>query len=128
VIVEKKEVYLMTVDQQKTGREANVVLNSTALELLGKPGKRKDLVFDLPTANGCNKSLKGLVKRAKIDNHITWHNARHSFGTNLIYNKVDIHTASKLLGHSSLTHTHRYIRESLKLNQDAVDSLTKINL
>ncbi len=122
------EADLMVVDQLKTGKMANITLNRSAMELLGKRGGDKRHIFNLGSANGCNKSLKALVKRAEIDKKITWHCARHSFGTNLIFNKVDIHTASKLLGHTSLTHTQRYVHESLKLNKDAVNSLPGIKL
>jgi integrase/recombinase XerD len=118
----------MKFTQSKTGKAVQVPLNSTAIALLGKEKSKKELVFDLPTANGCNKSLKGLVQRAKIAKSITWHCGRHSFGTSLIYNKTDIFTASQLLVHASLAHTKRYVRASQEMNQKAVDSLPKINL
>ena len=118
----------MKFTQSKTGKVVQIPLNSTAITLLGKEQGKKMLVFELPSANGCNKSLKALVKRAKVDKEITWHCGRHSFGTNLIYNKTDIFTASQLLGHASLAHTKRYVRASNEMNQKAVDSLPKINL
>jgi integrase len=80
-------------------------------------GEKKDFIFDLPTANGCNKSLQLLVDRAKIKKTISWHCARHSYGTNLIHNGTDIYIASQLLGHQSLAHTKRYVRASREMNQ-----------
>jgi integrase/recombinase XerD len=118
----------MRVMQSKTSRVAEIPLNGTAIALLGKEGGKKELVFDLPTANGCNKSLKALVTRAGIDKSITWHCGRHSFGTNLVLNGADIHTTSKLLGHAGLSHTVRYVRASKELNKKAVESLPEINL
>jgi integrase/recombinase XerD len=118
----------MKFTQSKTGKVVQIPLNSTAIALLGKEHGKKELVFNLPSANGCNKSLKALVKRSKVEKTITWHCGRHSFGTNLIYNKTDIFTASQLLGHASLSHTKRYVRASNELNQKAVDNLPKINL
>ncbi len=56
--------------QSKTENDVQINLNTTAIELLGKPGK--DLVFDLPTANGANKTVKAWVRRAKIKKKITW--------------------------------------------------------
>lgn len=109
--------------QSKTDNDALVPLNDTAIELIGEPGKKDDHVFDLPTANGANKTLKAWVKRAGIEKQITWHNARHSFGTNLIYHGADVTTASSLLGHSSLKHTHRYVKAAQDLKERATDKL-----
>lgn len=109
--------------QSKTGAEVNIPLNETALKLIGNPKKKNDLIFNLPSANGANKTVKAWVKRAKIDKSITWHNARHSFGTNLIFNEVDILTASKLLGHSSMKHTQRYVDASNEMKQNATKAI-----
>ena len=80
----------MEVTQTKTEETVSTPLNETAIKLLGMAGKPEKYVFDLPSANGANKTLKAWVKRAKIEKAITWHNARHSFGTNLIFNDVDV--------------------------------------
>jgi integrase len=103
----------------------SIPLNDTAIKLLGEAGKPKDKVFDLPTANGANKTLKAWVKRAGLDKKMTWHNLRHSYGTNLILNDVDVVTASKLLGHQSLAQTNRYVDSAAELKQKATD---KINI
>jgi integrase/recombinase XerD len=116
---------LLSFRQSKTGRSVAIPLNETAANLLDKPNK--GLVFDLPSANGCNKTLKAWVKRAGINKAITWHNARHSFGTNLILHKHDIVTTSKLMGHTTLRHTQRYVDSASELKRAAVNSL-KINL
>jgi hypothetical protein len=38
-----------------------------------------------------------------------------------VLNGVDIHTTSKLLGHTGLSHTIRYLRASKELNKKAVE-------
>lgn len=113
----------MIVRQSKTEREVHVNLNDTAVKLLGKHGKLDDLVFALPTANGANKTIKALVKRAGIQKKITWHNARHSAGTLLIYYGADVTTVSSLLGHSTLKHTARYVKAANELKERATDKL-----
>jgi len=118
--MESKE---MNINQSKTNEEVFTPLNITALKLLGEPGNKNDYVFILPTANGANKTVKAWVKRAKIIKNITWHNSRHSFGTNLIYNDVDVLTASKLLGHTSMKHTQRYVKASAEMKQTATNKL-----
>jgi integrase/recombinase XerD len=94
--------------QAKTKAVAVVPLNDMALTLIGEPAE--GLVFNLPSHDGANKTLRAWVRRAGIDKRITWHNARHSFGTNLIMGGIDLVTTSKLLGHTTLKHTQRYIK------------------
>lgn len=111
----------MNVVQSKTDENVSTPLNITAIKLLQEQGKKDDHVFTLPSANGANKTVKAWVKRAKIDKAITWHNARHSFGTNLIFNEVDVLTASSLLGHTSMKHTQRYVKASQEMKEAATD-------
>ena len=130
------DVKTLTWDQIRNGtmrivrtKQANdnysfdIPLNETAIELLGAPSK--GLVFDLPTPDGANKVLKGWVAKAGIDKKITWHNLRHSFGTNLMINGVDLLTTSRLMVHTSTHHTARYIKtiESMK-----IEATNKLNL
>lgn len=124
----KPDSKIMEIIRSKQEDYNNVVtipLNSTAINLLGKQGNKTQLVFKLPTANGANKTLKAWLKRAEIDKKISWHNARHSYGTNLIYNEVDVYTTSKLLGHQSLKHTQRYVAAAEELLRKGTD---KINI
>lgn len=113
--------------QQKTGHKVEVPLNDAAMKLIGEPQKKNVLVFDLPSANGCNKSLKAWVKRAGIDKTITFHCLRHSFGTNIIVGGADAFTTSKLLGHQSLRYTQRYVHDVKELKRNATDTV-KIDL
>jgi site-specific recombinase XerD len=115
--------HYLDIQQTKTEKDLRINLNETAIKLLDKKGKPEEKVFILPTANGANKTLKAWVKRAGIDKKITWHNARHSFGTNLIYFGADVTTASSLLGHSTLKHTQRYVKAASELKQKATDTL-----
>lgn len=80
-------------------------------------------MFELPTANGANKTLKAWVKRAKIEKIITWHNGRHSFGTNVIFNNVDILTTSELLEQTSVKHTQRYVKAAEDMKERATDNV-----
>ena len=121
--LKKNEV---TKEQSKVEGESKTVtipLNETAIKLLGDQGKPGDLVFKLPSANGANKTIKAIIKRAKIEKKISWHNARHSFGTNVIASGSDVTTASRLLGHSTLKHTQRYVNTAKELKEKAVNNL-----
>lgn len=113
------------VKQEKYNEIVTVPLNDTALMLLGTKGNPDDHVFILPSANGANKTLKKWVKRAGIDKLITWHNLRHSFGTNLILNNVDLLTTAKLMGHATTKHTSRYVKASEEMQRTGTE---KINI
>lgn len=81
------------------------------------------MVFKLPTHNGCLKNLRVWVKAAGVGKHITWHCARHSFGTNLIRSGADVLITSKLLGHTSPKHTVRYVRITDDLKKAAIERI-----
>lgn len=121
--IKEKHIEYIREKQDKYYETIVIPLNDTAFDLLGERKENTDHVFDLPSANGANKTVKAWVSRAKIKKKITWHNLRHSFGTNLILSGVDLFTTSKLLGHSSTKHTLRYIRPSEELKNIAIEKL-----
>jgi integrase len=108
---------------KKENTTVTIPLNDTSIKILGTAGKPDNFVFILPSANGANKTLKAWVKRAGINKAITWHNLRHGFGSNLIFNDVDILTTSKLLGHSSTDQTMRYVQAAEEMKQKGTDKL-----
>jgi site-specific recombinase XerD len=112
----------LTTARHKTDVDFSINLNATALKFLPNENG-SELVFDLPTANGANKTVKAWVKRAGIKKKITWHNARHSYGTNLVFHGTDLLTTSKLMGHTTTKHTERYAKIVEELKQRATDKL-----
>jgi integrase/recombinase XerD len=114
--------------QVKTNHLLDVQLHGVAIKLLGEKGKPGDKIFNLPSHAGATKSLKKWCLEASIHKNITWHCARHSFGTNIIFHSgTDVNTASKLLGHKSLQYTQRYVHEVESLKQKAVETLPTID-
>lgn len=109
--------------QSKTGVRMFPPLSVTAIKLLGPEGLAAEKVFDLGTQEGVNKSLKVWVNNAKIKKHITFHCARHTFGTSLLVHGTDLKTASELLGHTTTRETEKYTHISEKMKRKAVDSL-----
>jgi integrase/recombinase XerD len=112
----------------KTGTETVVNLHNTALSLLPEKGEQGDLIFSLPSHTGALKTLRNWLKAAGIEKHITWHCARHSFATNLVYYKTDVTIVSKLLGHSTLKYTQRYTHIAEELKRNAVNCLPEITV
>jgi len=119
---------LLSVTQSKTGRKIANKIHPSAAAILGAPGKKEEKVFILPSHTACLKDLKSWLKDAKIEKHITWHCARHSFGTNIIFYGADVNTASNLLGHASLKYTQRYTHVVKSLKEKAIDNLPQIDL
>jgi integrase/recombinase XerD len=112
--------------QSKTKIAVRIPLNADARKLLGVRGHDDGLIFALPSHTACLKWLRIWTEKAGIKKHITFHCGRHSFGTNLILHEVDVATASKLLGHTSLTHTLRYVKISEQHKASAVAKLPVI--
>jgi integrase/recombinase XerD len=114
--------------QAKTDVKVEVTLNHTALSLLPAKEAKNEILFKLPSHTGALKILRNWLKKAEIDKHITWHCARHSFATNLIYYKTDVLIVSKLLGHNSIKYTQRYTHIANDLKKQATDNLPTINI
>lgn len=118
---------LLNIIQQKTGVPVRINLNQSALDILGKSGSSGESVFELPSHNACLKNLETWCNDAGIQKHITWHCARHSFATGIIYYGSDVKSASSLLGHNSLAYTDRYVRIVEKLKEKAVENLPEVS-
>ena len=111
------------IDQNKTDISVKINLNENAKKFLGERGKDDDLVFKIPSHNATSKNLENWAKRAEVDKHITFHCARHTFGTLLAYYENDVLTISKLMGHTSMKHTTKYIRVADEIKKKAVNSI-----
>jgi integrase/recombinase XerD len=118
---------MLSFTQSKTGKDVSVELNEDAIKLLGERRENKDYLFTLPSHTGVLKSLRTWVKKAGITKHVTYHVARHSFGTNLVFYGADVKSASELLGHSNFNQTNLYVRASDSLKQKAVNQLPKFS-
>ncbi|WP_242929588.1 tyrosine-type recombinase/integrase, partial [Pontibacter vulgaris] len=134
--------------QEKTSKDVVVNLNSTAPKLLGERPKAKEAkiekpsgqkrtraeedklrrqpVFTLPSNTTCGKHLQNWADKAELNKKVTWHCARHSFGTNLLLSGADVRSVSGLLGHSSLVETQKYVRLVESLKEKAVENLPEI--
>lgn len=64
--------------------------------------------FKLKDNSNINKDLNTLGKLANIDKRISFHTARHTNATLLIYSGANITTVQKLLGHKSVKTTQVY--------------------
>lgn len=119
--------------REKTNIGRIIPLHETAKAILDKFSPKTDFVFqELPNRTNrtyswqaCNKTLGELIKRSGIKKHITWHSARHSFGTNT---EGDEGTIAQLLGHSDTKMVKVYRRVKHERLRSAVDSLKGVTI
>jgi integrase/recombinase XerD len=130
--IHKNKMTIIQAKTKDTSRNATLSmdLSNTAIKLIGEQGNNNDNIFNLPSHTACLKDLKTWVKKAKIEKHITWHCARHSFAVNLLDTDVvgaDVKTVSSLLGHSSIKHTEKYLHVIDKRRKEAINKLPELN-
>lgn len=96
----------------KTGTEVRLPLyllfDGKWLDILKKYEGRLDAFFRLRNNSNINKELVIIARMAGLAKHISFHSARHTNATLLIYNGVNITTVQKLLGHKSIRTTQVY--------------------
>lgn len=116
----------LVLEQSKTDIKIGIPLNENAKIILSSITKENDIIFKLPSHNAVLKNLNLWAKKGGIEKHITFHCARHTFGTTLAFYGNDVASISKLLGHTSLKHTMKYVRIGKELKEKAVNSIPKI--
>lgn len=82
----------------------------------GNDGK----VFKVRSSASVNGHLKELAKSAGINRQLTYHQSRHSFGTEICLSQgVPIETLSQMMGHLSIKTTQIYAEVTrTKINED----------
>lgn len=73
-----------------------------------------------PTPEAVDDVIAAITRSAGLDEHVTAHTLRHTFGTTLVRRRVDIVTVAELMGHSSIETTRLYSRPSAEDMERAV--------
>lgn len=119
----------LTALQQKTQHYVTYPLSEEAQKWLperGKDAKDDDAVFgSLPKPSDLNRRLKVWAKDAKVDKVVSFHTARHTFGTMMLTLGADLYTTSKLMGHTKVTTTEIYAKIVDKKKDEAVGLIDK---
>lgn len=103
----------LNISMIKTGEKINIPLY---LLFEGKPinilntyiKEDRKYIFDEISNQYVNRSLKDIAIKAKINKNITFHTARHTQATFLLYKGVSVTTVQKMLGHKKLQTTLIY--------------------
>lgn len=83
-------------------------------------------VGTLNCSRNLQRSLDRLVNKSGITRHVTLHTLRHTFGSTLLRNGVNIEVVSKLMGHANITITYNKYIHSIKEEEAKAMSMIKI--
>ena len=96
----------------KTGTEVRLPLyllfSGKGIAILNKYRDNLEDFFHLSDNSNVNKDLIIITRLAGLSKRISFHTARHTNATLLIYNGINITTVQKLLGHKSVNTTQVY--------------------
>jgi len=118
----------------KSGRSRNVPLSARVVEILKRwEPKREGLVFHRADGKPLQASLLGQQqKRArdllKFPADFVLHSLRHTFGTRLDEAGADAFTIMRLMGHTTVTVSQRYVHPSPEAVELAFGRLEALNL
>jgi len=119
----------MTVVQKKTRVPIRVELSEQARRIVEEQraldhGER---VFDIPRIGTCNDVLHTWSKAAEVAD-FTYHASRHTFATMALGAGVGLYEVSRLLGHTSVRQTEKYLHWIDAARDAAVKKLPTLDI
>lgn len=118
------------INRQKTGTPSYIPLLDIPMHIIDKyRGTGKDgKLFNLMKNSEVNLYLKAIAKAAGIEKRLTYHDARHSFGTSICLTQgVPIETLSQMMGHTNIRTTQIYAEVTkTKINEDMTNLAERI--
>ena len=119
----------MRLKQEKTKNWIELPISQMAVSCLGKRGDRGDLIFNgLPSKPTIERYIARMCNDAGIEDHITFHKSRHTFGTQEINSDVPLYDVANLMGHKNSAMTERYAHIMKRKLQTDVDRLPSIDV
>jgi integrase len=120
---------IIRVEFTKSGKTRIVPMNQVLQEMLPRLRRKgHEYVFTNPDSGDrfkvTKRSFRTGCRKAGIHG-LRFHDLRHTFATRLVRNGVDIGAIQRLLGHSTLLVTQRYVHADEKTLRMAVGSLEK---
>jgi integrase/recombinase XerD len=114
---------IIRVEQGKGGKDRNVMLSPSLLDLLRtwwKAARPRGWLFpgrdptQPMTTRQLNRACHAAAQMAGINKRVSLHTLRHSFATHLLEQNIDVRVIQVLLGHSRLDTTALYTRVATK--------------
>lgn len=82
---------------------------------------RNGFIFPVPSNKICNRHIDKLIQELQIvtEQKVTFHTARHTFGTMFLTEGVPLESLSKMMGHKNISTTQIYAKiTSQKISKD----------
>jgi len=92
-----------------TSQAVKVPLNKYALKLIDDEPKNGSLLFLVISEQKLNEHMKDIAQKLGILKKITNHSARHTFATTWLAKTHDLAALQRLLGHSKISDTMKYV-------------------
>ena len=128
---------IVRVEQGKGGKDRNVMLSPSLLELLRtwwRAARPKGWLFpgrdpvQPMTTRQLRRACHAAAQMAEIDKRVSLHTLRHSFATHLLEQNVDVRVIQVLLGHAKLDTTALYTQVATKTISQVMSPLEHIAL
>src|SRR5262249_24141645 len=128
---------IIRVEQGKGGKDRNVMLSPSLLDLLRtwwRAARPQGWLFpgrdpaQPITTRQLNRACHAAAEAAGIEKKVSLHTPRHSFATHLLQQNVDVRVIQVLLGHAKLDSTALYTRVATKTIQQVMSPLEHIAL
>ena len=102
---------VMRIVQEKTKNPVQIPLNKEAKRIIAKNVKMKrerNTVFKVVSNQKTNYILKEIAELAEVDKNVSFHLARHTFGT-ILGKDQNAFTIMKLMGHKKISTSAIYV-------------------
>src|ERR1700692_1292991 len=126
---------IIRVEQGKGGKDRNVMLSPSLLDLLRtwwKAARPQGWLFpgrdpaQPMTTRQLNRACHAAAQMAGINKRVSLHTLRHSFATHLLEQNIDVRVIQVLLGHAKLDTTALYTRVATKTISEVMSPLEHI--
>lgn len=127
-------VYIIELHQKKTKKPVVIPFTQETYDLIGKKrGMDDENIFIISHHNGSasrtlGKLLKVVDSTTLQRKQISFHSARHTFGTMCVNSFDDIYATQRLMGHSDQKSTQGYAKKEVSSLVRAVKQLPQIKL
>jgi len=115
-------IFILT-KRQKTEKDYEVFISEQAYQLLGERKQDNDLVFDGLSNDDRYTHFPLWLAKAGITKKMTFHDLRHTYGTNQIDAGTDIFTLKGNMSHQDVKYTQRYSNESKRRKMEAAEKV-----